>query len=1113
MGTGDKPDCVVTPNLPRWFDRDPLKLNKAQGKAFDQFQVWLCSAAQGNVARALLGKEHRIDKPKEEMKELVGQILTAFPTETSQPMLQILSRVVRRCNDYSTLDLPLPEFAIRIPPVANPFNAKRWGGIARVRHWRKVLLADIERNPVLNDRAHAYGRVLASAVLFGSLVSRESLTAFYRILPRWNEYAELVEYGQPDSTSNIPGRSGDKGPRPSVFAIAWTESGSNYRRWFPDTLTTVLLLRLSQEDPITDLPQTRSANRGKHTGDLECDLLSYLRGALPKGDLPPSKLREVLDAALLDLEVRMPRALTEYAAGKLISHSPRPKAWHRIMRSPIFDAEPRSGATPGKAVEQTADEADSGTDEHAPNHVTSSEEASGDDEEERGNEPDWLEELREHLRSPGLQGEKTLALHRIERCLRKPEIPAELKIFAGFAKELLAAHTRPGHRITLKTLRTRVISVATRLPTLVSLGVSATFNRDTLQGAYQQILEDSASENQRQKLVVCLRAFHRYLVNTRYVVEEIDEGEAFGSANEDLTVDSNLILEDEYLQTAACLKESPLTDGKQADERLRTIARLLLVLGFRCGLRRMEALKLQRWDFLERDPAELLIRPWEERKLKTPNAVRKIPLYALLSPGELQDLRRWKTMREKECEGAKNPSPYLFTLSVSPYSAVPEYLVFPLIHDTLRSVTKDSDLHFHHLRHAFCSTLLYALLRPPKTQSPDWLERWDGQFLVSPRFRKKLYEIDSPTRRHLFGICRLLGHSSPSMSIPNYGHTCDQLLALWRDSQLQAICKEGRFRFEPNFWVCATGMNPRTVYHVLRYEGPLGLVRRLWRKLPHSSNPPKSAHQAPEFKSSDPHDDVTVEIDNIWRLLHLGVNLQVGIDDLAHRFLLSEILVKLLIEEAGKLVKGSGDKQEPFPLRMPHAGHERAVFDRFAPVLWELLNKDKECYLPVLQHYIDEAGNGRNGLEFTPKEEDLALKYLRFLDKLGVRDGERRFLFHSEEGRGFWIDRFKIADEKLLASACPTNEQKAKDNVVGIKVVIEDVDTVGKGEKMRASYGLRYLLTIAAIWAMAQSRFNSGAGQNASSTTCQCEGEPFVASHSEAEPRKGNHNAVTPVES
>ena len=138
-----------------------------------------------------------------------------------------------------------------------------------------MLLADIERNPVLNDRAHAYGRVLASAVLFGSLVSRESLAAFYRLLPRWNEYAELVEYGSPDSKSDVPGRRRDKGPCPSVFAIAWTESGSNYRRWFPDTLTTVLLLRLSQQDPIADLPETRSENKRKRTGHLECDLLSY----------------------------------------------------------------------------------------------------------------------------------------------------------------------------------------------------------------------------------------------------------------------------------------------------------------------------------------------------------------------------------------------------------------------------------------------------------------------------------------------------------------------------------------------------------------------------------------------------------------------------------------------------------------------------------------------------------------------------------------------------------------------------------------------------------------------------------------------------------------------
>lgn len=1093
MGTDDKPDCVVPPKLPRWFDRDPLKLNKAQGKVFDQFHVWLCSGAKGNVAGALLAKERRIDRPKEEMKELVVQIIKTFPAETSQLMLQILSRVVRRCNDYSTLDLPLPEFAIRIPPVANPFITGRWGGIAKVRHWRKILLADIERNPFLNDQAQARGRVLASAVLFGSLVSRASLTAFYQLLPLWNQHAELVEYSETDSASDAPARRGGRGPRPSVFAIAWTDSGNNYQRWFPDTLTAVLLLRLCREYLVSNSLQTQTEDKRKLSGDLERDLLNYLRAIMPRGDLPPTKLREVLDAALLDLEVRMPRALTEYAAGKLVSHSLRPKAWHRIMGSPSFDVELTSGTTPGEADGQTPNEADSGADEVSLGHVASSKKANDDDEEEGGKEPDWLEELREHLCSSGLQGDKTLALSRIERCLRKPEIPAELEIFAGFAKELLATHTQPGHRITLKTLRTTVISIATRLPALVSFGGPEAFNRDTLQGAYQQVLEDSASENQRQKLVVCLRAFHRYLVNTRYVVEELDEGDAFGSANEDLTVDANLILEHEYLKALANLKKQLVADRKPHDERLFKIARLLLTLGFRCGLRRMEALKLQRNDFLESDPAELLIRPWEHRRLKTPNAVRKLPLTALLSPGELQDLRRWKRMREAESATERIPSPYLFTLPGSPYTAVSENLVFPLIHDALRSATNDNDLHFHHLRHAFCSNLLHALLRPPKIQTPDWLKRWDTHAFVSPGFRKKLYQSDSPTRRHLFGICRLLGHSSPTMSISNYGHTCDQLLSLWRDSQLKGICKEGGFRFDRKFWVLATAMNQRTVYHILRYQGELGLVRHLWKELPHRTIVPKIEPRRRESGGSDSQEGVELEIDNIWRLLHLGLNLKVGIDDLAHRFLLNETLVKHLIEEAGKLAKGSESEPSRFPLRMPHAGHERTVSGRFAPCLWELVNKDAKSCHQVLRYFIDHAGDERNGLEFPESKAGLAVRYLEFLNELGVREGELRFLLHSKERRGLWITSLKIANKKLFGTARPTNEQKARDNVVGIKVVFKDADRVGKHDKPRASYGLRYLLTITAIWAVAQSRFKSSPDETERSVGLDGYGEPFAA--------------------
>ena len=56
------------------------------------------------------------------MRSLVDQILKDFPANTSQSMLQVLSRVVRRCNECLTLNLPKPEFSIRVPPAPNPFD-------------------------------------------------------------------------------------------------------------------------------------------------------------------------------------------------------------------------------------------------------------------------------------------------------------------------------------------------------------------------------------------------------------------------------------------------------------------------------------------------------------------------------------------------------------------------------------------------------------------------------------------------------------------------------------------------------------------------------------------------------------------------------------------------------------------------------------------------------------------------------------------------------------------------------------------------------------------------------------------------------------------------------
>jgi len=507
------------------------------------------------------------------------------------------------------------------------------------------------------------------------------------LLPQWRRHCSL-EHGR--------------------LAVTWTEGGSNHKRWIADPLTALLLMRLPQVSANESTTEQRTAASKKAAGSGAGQaLLRYFRTADLDRRQWPDNVSSLLDAALL-LEMQVPRVLTEYAVGRHTSHSLRPEAWARLMgraREPGWGEAVSPNDRFGQADGSNTEEQQSGREERASEEI---EEA----------EPEWLPSLRRTLISEKGRGDKGVALGRVVAFLNEPMEP-EARIFAGFAEELLRQHAGSRADNTLKTLQARVVALAKRLTGLLPLGDAAAMNAETLQSAYQQVLEDASSDNQRQKLAGHLRAFHQYLVR-KHLVGAIDEGEAFATENEDLTVDANLILEDEYRRAAEWLSSGQKSGAgnRPAEKQLRQAAKLILLLGFRCGLRRMEVLKLQLTDLNEQYPAELLVRPWEQRRLKTPNATRKLPLHALLLDEELQELREWKRRRQEDNQSTLDPSPFFFSIPGLEYLFVPESIVFPLIHDALRSATGDRTLHFHHLRHAFSSWLVFALLQPPDVPHP-----------------------------------------------------------------------------------------------------------------------------------------------------------------------------------------------------------------------------------------------------------------------------------------------------------------------------------------------------------------------------------------------------------
>jgi integrase len=236
------------------------------------------------------------------------------------------------------------------------------------------------------------------------------------------------------------------------------------------------------------------------------------------------------------------------------------------------------------------------------------------------------------------------------------------------------------------------------------------------------------------------------------------------------------------------LKNLDQTLPPRTSDAKRRIARLLVQLGFRAGLRRSELRRLRIEDLLVKAAktpgmshlVEMQIRPRKADRLKTANAVRRIPIGVLLSKNELEELCAWR--RHRIDEGAKQQD-YLFAIPRENMPQTPKSL-FEEINLHLRKATRGSDraggCHFHHLRHSAHSWIFAALasssdaaLFPELSETNSWLCE-----ARSEAFRLALYGHEHPhTRKAAFAQARMAGHSSFDVTAGSYIHLFPWLLA------------------------------------------------------------------------------------------------------------------------------------------------------------------------------------------------------------------------------------------------------------------------------------------------------------------------------------------------
>ena len=547
---------------------------------------------------------------------------------------------------------------------------------------------------------------------------------------------------------------------------------SEQRQWFPDPITLAFISRCAP-----DLAENKP-HLARKEGKLKCIQAALAVGGVCSQNQPGS-LERVFELLRIQRQTQLPQLLMNYSTrSSYVTHSVLVDSWQHLHgNSPIpeIEGKPKRKKHRFRRPKQSI--------------------------------PEWLTALCRKVRK------RQIAVFENE------QPPRTLQALIGnWASFLLHGRSFYGNPLQPKTVSNYLRDVGVGLDDMLSVESILDVPPDALEELYEQMLEAQPTAPMRRNLAKGLLEFHGYL-QQRFAYPPISPYAALGIGKTPQFVDAQILSEEQYHLALRDLAAGPLG---QRSPRLAMVAQVMLIFGFRLGLRRNEALKLLRRDLqlpalsVERAaavrrrhpslkllsperliaperPVNLHVRPHAQRALKTRNSTRTLPLHVLLEPDELQLIERLARLRDDE-ELKSSYSEFLFCIPEFQTRWVSESTLMPAIHDALRRVTGCRDMHYHHLRHSAATWLTFklaasdlgvsqsvGLLFGKHAQTMNWLldtERFNRAFLHSP---------ESATRRVIHITSAVLGHASPKTSLLHYVHCMP-----W----LSALC----WQWNPEFW-------------------------------------------------------------------------------------------------------------------------------------------------------------------------------------------------------------------------------------------------------------------------------------------------------------------------
>ncbi|WP_169543862.1 tyrosine-type recombinase/integrase [Sneathiella aquimaris] len=682
----------------------------------------------------------------------------------------------------------------------------------------------------------------------------------------------------------------------------------------------------------------------------------------------------------------------------------------------------------------------------------------------------------DHLKIRQLILHKNISKKEAKETLNAINIECEAAQNKGNAYKLLsqwAYDRRWMHsKLELATLRGYVSSMGSRLIDFASEVDLLGLDKDGFDMLYREILQDVDTASAKQKISRGLHNFHNFLVD-EYAAVPLQGKGTFQGGLALAAVDANILTFDEYQKCLAAFDSD--RELMLEDPKLVLIVKLIFIIGFRCGLRRSEVFKLRLADVHLSTRTEILVRPWWGRQLKTVASNRKIPVYKLLEPNELDLLERFTAQQTSEWGAVyslihdssdlfRNGDSPLFGYVSTTGLVLSREVLFGHIHRVMRSVTGDESVRYHHLRHSFATWGMLRLslaeqneipvLFPKQPITQNVLER-------SKEFRSNVLGTEQTSRKSFYAIASILGHSGPDMSLHHYIHCMDILQKLEKPQiDVLLVCK-------------AAKVSKSSMYRMREAPEKNDLIDNVLIK---RAKKEELITLHKEHKGKSRSVDVLGDRDRV--LIRLADFLQIwskntmSFSDLCNRFEYPEVQAIRYLEN-GKHLQKYGTRSVSYKENEGRSlspivrltGQQKRQLDTGFDRIFEYASKDQGRFFELCRNYSKLRWKTQNGFHFDIETNlELAKTFVRFCEF--VYGHECKLQYQAYKGSDFekikkWQKIIGFTDESWgISLARPNKASKAISKTVNIRPIDCSYTALSEGSENPVARILLHLMAI-----------------------------------------------------